>query len=67
MVSITKSSVTQVIQNERPGVIFVSCGGQTALNCGVELHKSGFLQKHSCKALLSINKDDRTTRKTSSM
>src|SRR5437867_8033813 len=30
--------VTQVIEKERPDAILVAFGGQTALNCGLELH-----------------------------
>ncbi|CAF4581939.1 unnamed protein product [Rotaria sp. Silwood2] len=51
MASITETSVTKVIEHERPDGIFLSCGGQVALNCGVELYKSGFLQKYSCNVL----------------
>ena len=35
------SVVCQVIVNERPDGILLSFGGQTALNCGVELQHSG--------------------------
>ncbi|MCR4263421.1 MAG: carbamoyl-phosphate synthase (glutamine-hydrolyzing) large subunit, partial [Candidatus Roizmanbacteria bacterium] len=38
--------VEKVIEKERPDGIFLSFGGQTALNCGIELHKSGALKKH---------------------
>ena len=33
--------ICQVIMNERPDGILLSFGGQTALNCGVELQHSG--------------------------
>ena len=35
--------VERVIQKEKPDGILLSFGGQTALNCGVELYKSGIL------------------------
>ena len=37
--------VERVIQKERPDGILLAFGGQTALNCGVELYKSGVLEK----------------------
>lgn len=43
--------VEKVIQKERPDGILLSFGGQTALNCGVELHKSGVLDKYGVKVL----------------
>lgn len=43
--------VERVIQKERPDGIFLSFGGQTALNCGVELYKSGVLEKYGVKVL----------------
>jgi carbamoyl-phosphate synthase large subunit len=43
--------VERVIEKERPDGILLSFGGQTALNCGVELHKSGVLQKYGVKVL----------------
>lgn len=43
--------VEKVIQKERPDGILLSFGGQTALNCGVELHKSGILDKYGVKVL----------------
>lgn len=36
--------VERVIEKERPDGILLSFGGQTALNCGVELYKSGVLE-----------------------
>jgi carbamoyl-phosphate synthase / aspartate carbamoyltransferase / dihydroorotase len=38
--------VEQVIKAERPSGIFLTFGGQTALNCGVELEKSGVFKKY---------------------
>ena len=43
--------VEKVIQKERPDGILLSFGGQTALNCGVELYKSGVLDKYGVKVL----------------
>ena len=48
---ITPAYVEQVIRNERPDGILLSFGGQTALNCGVQLHESGILQKYGCHVL----------------
>jgi carbamoyl-phosphate synthase large subunit len=36
--------VTQVIEQERPDGILIAFGGQTALNCGLELHEKGVLR-----------------------
>ena len=43
--------VEKVIAKERPDGILLSFGGQTALNCGVELYKSGVLEKYGVKVL----------------
>ena len=43
--------VERVIEKERPDGILLSFGGQTALNCGVELYKSGVLEKYHVKVL----------------
>ena len=43
--------VEKVIAKERPDGILLSFGGQTALNCGVELYKSGVLEKYHVKVL----------------
>ena len=43
--------VERVIENERPDGILLSFGGQTALNCGVELEKSGVLKKFGVSVL----------------
>lgn len=43
--------VERVIQKERPDGILLSFGGQTALNCGVELYNSGILEKYGVKVL----------------
>lgn len=43
--------VEKVIKKERPDGIFLSFGGQTALNCGLELEKKGILKKYKVKVL----------------
>ncbi len=43
--------VERVIEKEHPDGILLSFGGQTALNCGVELYKSGVLEKYGVKVL----------------
>ena len=43
--------VERVIEKERPDGILLSFGGQTALNCGVELDKAGVLKKYNVKVL----------------
>ena len=43
--------VERVIQKEKPDGILLSFGGQTALNCGVELQQSGILDKYNVKVL----------------
>ena len=43
--------VERVIEKERPDGILLSFGGQTALNCGVELYESGVLEKYGVKVL----------------
>uniref|UniRef100_A0A3Q3FYD8 Carbamoyl-phosphate synthetase 2, aspartate transcarbamylase, and dihydroorotase n=1 Tax=Kryptolebias marmoratus TaxID=37003 RepID=A0A3Q3FYD8_KRYMA len=48
---ITPEYVTQVIKNERPDGVLLTFGGQTALNCGVELRKMGVLEKYKVKVL----------------
>uniref|UniRef100_A0A8D0ADI9 Multifunctional protein CAD n=1 Tax=Sander lucioperca TaxID=283035 RepID=A0A8D0ADI9_SANLU len=48
---ITAEYVTQVIKNERPDGVLLTFGGQTALNCGVELTKLGVLEKYKVRVL----------------
>ena len=43
--------VEKVIRKERPDGILLAFGGQTALNCGVELYKSGVLEKYGVRVL----------------
>ena len=48
---VTPFFVEKVIEKERPDGILLSFGGQTALNCGVELYKSGILEKYNVRVL----------------
>lgn len=46
--------VEYVIQQERPDSILLGFGGQSALNCGIELDRSGILRKYGVKVLVII-------------
>lgn len=48
---VTPFFVEQVIKKEKPGGILLAFGGQTALNCGVELYKSGVFEKYGVEVL----------------
>jgi carbamoyl-phosphate synthase large subunit len=48
---VTPYFVEKVIQKEKPQGILLSFGGQTALNCGVELFRSGVLEKYGVQVL----------------
>ncbi len=48
---VTPDFVEQVIEKERPDGILLSFGGQTALNCGVELYRKGVFDKYDVKVL----------------
>ncbi|MDE6361026.1 MAG: carbamoyl-phosphate synthase (glutamine-hydrolyzing) large subunit [Muribaculaceae bacterium] len=48
---VTPYFVERVIEKERPDGILLSFGGQTALNCGVELYDSGVLEKYGVEVL----------------
>ncbi|NXF13751.1 PYR1 protein, partial [Smithornis capensis] len=48
---ITPEYVSQVIRNERPDAVLLTFGGQTALNCGVELTKAGVLERYCVRVL----------------
>ena len=45
------SFVERIIEKERPDGILLSFGGQTALNCGVELYKKGVFGKYGVQVL----------------
>src|SRR3989339_1831565 len=48
---VTPHFVEEVIKKENPDAIALSFGGQTALNCGLSLEKSGVLQKYGVNPL----------------
>ena len=48
---VTPFFVEKVIDRERPDGILLSFGGQTALNCGVEIYRSGVLEKYGVNVL----------------
>jgi carbamoyl-phosphate synthase large subunit len=48
---VTPFFIEKVIEKEKPEGIFLSFGGQTALNCGIELFRTGVLEKHNVKVL----------------
>lgn len=48
---ITPEYVEQVIKAERPHGVLLTFGGQTALNCGVELEKNGIFKKYNVQIL----------------
>ena len=48
---VTPYFVEQVIKCEKPDGIYLSFGGQTALNCGLALEKSGVFKKYGIKVL----------------
>lgn len=51
LLPVTPEFATKVIQRERPDGILLSFGGQTALNCGLELFASGVLKKYKVQVL----------------
>ncbi len=48
---LTPEYVRKVIEKERPEGVLLSFGGQTALNCGMELHDQGVFYKHGVEVL----------------
>ena len=48
---VTPYFIERVIEKERPQGIMLAFGGQTALNCGVELYQSGVLEKYNLQVL----------------
>ncbi len=48
---VTPFFVEKVIQKEKPQGILLAFGGQTALNCGVELYQQKILEKYNVKVL----------------
>ncbi|MEN8122484.1 MAG: carbamoyl-phosphate synthase (glutamine-hydrolyzing) large subunit [Bacteroidota bacterium] len=61
---VTPYFVERVIEKERPEGVLLAFGGQTALNCGVELYKNGIFEKYNIQVLGTpvqsiINTEDR--------
>ncbi len=61
---VTAYFVEKVIQKEKPDGILLAFGGQTALNCGVDLFRQGILEKYNLKVVGTpvqsiINTEDR--------
>ena len=48
---VTPYFVEKVIAKERPDGILLAFGGQTALNCGVQLYEKGILEKYNVQVL----------------
>ncbi len=48
---VTPYFVERVIEKEKPDGVLLSFGGQTALNCGIELFKANIFEKHNVKVL----------------
>ena len=48
---VTPYFVEEIIKKEQPDGILLAFGGQTALNCGTELHQNGILQKYGVEVL----------------
>ncbi|HET9022745.1 MAG TPA: carbamoyl-phosphate synthase large subunit [Ornithinibacter sp.] len=45
---ITPEIVEKIIAKERPDAVLATLGGQTALNCAMELHERGILERYDC-------------------
>ena len=43
--------VERIIDKERPDAILPTMGGQTALNCALDLHRNGVLEKYKCELI----------------
>ena len=48
---ITWQVVERIIEKERPDAILPTMGGQTALNCALDLHRNGVLKKHGVELI----------------
>jgi len=48
---ITSDYITAVIEKERPDALIATLGGQTSLNCALELHKKGILAKYQVELI----------------
>jgi carbamoyl-phosphate synthase large subunit len=51
LVAVTPEFVERIIAEDEVDAILLSFGGQTALNCGLELHHSGVLERHGVRVL----------------
>ncbi len=51
LLPVTPDFIEGVIKKEKPDGILLSFGGQTALNCGMELDRLGILEKYNVKVL----------------
>ncbi len=49
-------TVAKIVEKERPDVILPTMGGQTALNCALDLHDNGVLEKYNVE-LIGANRD----------
>ncbi|MBL0691767.1 MAG: carbamoyl-phosphate synthase (glutamine-hydrolyzing) large subunit [SAR324 cluster bacterium] len=61
---VTPTFIEKIIAKERPDGVLLSCGGQTALNCGIDLAKNGVFDKYGVKVLGTpiktiVNTEDR--------
>jgi len=48
---ITWQVVERIVDKERPDAILPTMGGQTALNCALDLHRHGVLDKYKCELI----------------
>ena len=48
---ITWQMVERIIAKEKPDAILPTMGGQTALNCALDLHRHGVLERHGCELI----------------
>ena len=48
---ITWQVVERIIDKERPDAILPTMGGQTALNCALDLWRNGVLEKYKCELI----------------
>jgi carbamoyl-phosphate synthase large subunit len=48
---ITWEVVERIIATEKPDAILPTMGGQTALNCALDLHRNGILEKYGCELI----------------
>ena len=51
LVAVDPEMVERIIEKERVDSILLSFGGQTALNCGIELQRRGILERHGVRVL----------------